>query len=51
MTILTAVGDGLAILPEQETYLALFHGVRRVAIDCDGEAALLPVQPAQSCRP
>jgi nitrite reductase/ring-hydroxylating ferredoxin subunit len=38
MTILTAVGNGLAILPEHETYLALFHGVRRVAIDCDGEA-------------
>ena len=35
---LTAVGNGLAILPEHETYLALFHGVRRVAIDCDGEA-------------
>ena len=38
MTILTAIGNSLAILPEQETYLALFHGVRRVAIDCDGEA-------------
>ncbi len=38
MTILTAVGNSLAILPEQKTYLALFHGVRRVAIDCDGEA-------------
>src|SRR6202040_2635770 len=22
---------------EQELYLALFHGIRRVAIDCDGE--------------
>ncbi len=38
MTILTAVGNGLAALPEQEKYLALFHGIRRVAIDCDGEA-------------
>jgi nitrite reductase/ring-hydroxylating ferredoxin subunit len=38
MIILTAVGNGLAILPEQELYLALFHGIRRVAIDCDGEA-------------
>jgi len=36
--IVTAVGNSLAILPEPETYLALFHGVRRVAIDCDGEA-------------
>ena len=32
MTILTALGN----LPEEETYLALFHGVRRVAADCDG---------------
>ena len=39
MTILTAVGNSLATLPEQEKYLALFHGVRRVAIDCDGEAS------------
>jgi nitrite reductase/ring-hydroxylating ferredoxin subunit len=38
MTILTAVGNSLAIIPEQENYLALFHGIRRVAIDCDGEA-------------
>jgi hypothetical protein len=38
MTILTAVGNSLEMLPEQETYLALFHGIRRVAIDCDGEA-------------
>jgi nitrite reductase/ring-hydroxylating ferredoxin subunit len=38
MTILTAVGKNLAILPEQEKYLALFHGIRRVAIDCDGAA-------------
>ena len=29
MTILTALGNLLAILPEEETYLALFHGVRR----------------------
>ena len=38
MTILTAVGNLLPVLPEKETYLALFHGVRRVAADCDGEA-------------
>jgi nitrite reductase/ring-hydroxylating ferredoxin subunit len=39
MTILTALGNLLAVLPEEETYLALFHGVRRVAVDCDGAAA------------
>ena len=37
-TILTALGNLLAMLPEEETYLALFHGARRVAADCDGEA-------------
>ena len=37
-TILTALGNLLPVLPEQETYLALFHGARRVAADCDGEA-------------
>ena len=26
------------MLPEEETYLALFHGARRVAADCDGQA-------------
>ena len=37
-TILTALGNLLPVLPERETYLALFHGGRRVAADCDGEA-------------
>jgi nitrite reductase/ring-hydroxylating ferredoxin subunit len=37
-TILTALGNIVAVLPEEETYLALFHGARRVAADCDGEA-------------
>ena len=38
LTILTALANLLPILPEEETYLALFHGARRVAADCDGEA-------------
>ena len=37
-TILTALGNLLPDLPDEETYLALFHGARRVAADCDGEA-------------
>src|ERR671913_120884 len=37
-TILTALGNLIPVLPEEETYLALFHGARRVAADCDGEA-------------
>ena len=50
MTILTALGNLLAILPEEETYLALFHGVRRVAADCDG-AAPAGQRSALSSRP
>jgi hypothetical protein len=38
LTILTALANLLPVLPEEETYLALFHGARRVATDCDGEA-------------
>jgi nitrite reductase/ring-hydroxylating ferredoxin subunit len=38
LTILTALGQLLPFLPEEETHLALFHGVRRVAQDCEGEA-------------
>jgi nitrite reductase/ring-hydroxylating ferredoxin subunit len=38
MTILTALGNLVAILPQEEIYLALVHGVRRVAADCDGAA-------------
>lgn len=38
LTILTALANLLAVLPEEEAYLALFHGARRVAADCDGVA-------------
>src|SRR5229473_5162486 len=38
LTILTALANSLPVLPEEEAYLALFHGARRVAADCDGEA-------------
>jgi nitrite reductase/ring-hydroxylating ferredoxin subunit len=38
LTILTALGNLLPALPEEEVYLALFHGARRVAADCDGQA-------------
>jgi nitrite reductase/ring-hydroxylating ferredoxin subunit len=36
LTILTALGQLLPLLPEEERHLALFHGTRRVAADCDG---------------
>jgi nitrite reductase/ring-hydroxylating ferredoxin subunit len=38
LTILTALANLVLMLPEEEAYLALFHGARRVAADCDGEA-------------
>src|SRR4029077_14927648 len=38
LTILTALGQLLPLLSEEETLLALFHGARRVAADCDGAA-------------
>jgi nitrite reductase/ring-hydroxylating ferredoxin subunit len=38
LTIFTALGNLLPVLPEEETYLALFHGARRVAVDCEGQA-------------
>jgi hypothetical protein len=38
LTILTALANLLPLLPEEDAYLALFHGARRVAADCDGEA-------------
>ncbi|MBV9971065.1 MAG: Rieske (2Fe-2S) protein, partial [Xanthobacteraceae bacterium] len=38
LTILTALGNLLPALPAEEIYLALFHGARRVAADCDGQA-------------
>lgn len=38
LTILTALANLLPVLPEDDTYLALFHGARRVAADCEGQA-------------
>ncbi len=37
LTVLTALGNLLPSLPEDEKHLALFHGIRRVAADCDGQ--------------
>ena len=36
LTILTALGELLSLLPDEERHLALFHGAERVAEDCDG---------------
>jgi nitrite reductase/ring-hydroxylating ferredoxin subunit len=37
LTILAALANLLPALPDEEAYLALFHGARRVAADCDGQ--------------
>jgi len=36
LTIATALGNLVPTLPEEERYLALFHGLKRIARDCDG---------------
>jgi nitrite reductase/ring-hydroxylating ferredoxin subunit len=48
LTILTALSNLLAMLPEEEAFLALFHGARRVAADCDGEAPRQERAPLES---
>src|SRR5271157_465376 len=48
LTILTALANLLPMLPEEEAYLALFHGARRVAADCDGEAPRRERAPLES---
>jgi hypothetical protein len=37
LTVLTALGNLLPLLSAEETYLALFHGLRRVAADCEDQ--------------
>jgi nitrite reductase/ring-hydroxylating ferredoxin subunit len=48
LTILTALGQLLPFLSEEETHLALFHGARRVADDCDGAAPRREREPLAS---
>src|SRR5690349_9448867 len=48
LTILTALGRLLPFLSEEETHLALFHGVRRVAADCDGATPRREREPLAS---
>ena len=36
LTIAVALGNLVPTLPEEERYLALFHGLKRIARDCDG---------------
>jgi nitrite reductase/ring-hydroxylating ferredoxin subunit len=48
LTILTALGQLMPFLSEEETHLALFHGARRVAADCDGATPYREREPLAS---
>jgi hypothetical protein len=48
LTILTALANLLPALPEDEAYLAIFHGARRVAADCDGQPPRRERTPLES---
>ena len=48
MTILMALAQLLPFLAEEETHLALFHGARRVAADCDGATPRREREPLSS---
>jgi nitrite reductase/ring-hydroxylating ferredoxin subunit len=48
LTILTALANLLPRLREEEAYVALFHGARRVATDCAGEAPRRERAPLES---
>ncbi|MBV8132230.1 MAG: Rieske (2Fe-2S) protein [Alphaproteobacteria bacterium] len=49
LTIATALGNLVPSLPEQERYLALFHGLRRIASDCDGAQPRRDREPLAVC--
>jgi nitrite reductase/ring-hydroxylating ferredoxin subunit len=48
LTILTAVANLLPALADEDAYLALFQGARRVAADCEGEPPRRPRAPLAS---
>ena len=51
LTVLTALANLMPVLLEDEAYLALYHGARRVAADCDGEAPRRERTPLASSHP
>ena len=48
LTVLTALANLLPALRENDAYLALFHGARRVASDCDGQPPRRERAPLES---
>jgi nitrite reductase/ring-hydroxylating ferredoxin subunit len=51
LTILTALANLLPMLPPEQVYLALYQGIRRVARDCDGQAARRERHPLGTGQP
>src|SRR5215472_11158215 len=49
LTIATALGNLVPALPEEERYLALFHGLRRIASDCEGVPPRRDREPLAAC--
>lgn len=48
MTIMTAMANLVPYLPEEETFLVLYQGLRRVANDCNGEVPRRDRHPLQT---
>ena len=51
LTILVALANLLPMLPPEQTYLALYQGIRRVARDCDGQSARRDRHPLGAGQP
>jgi hypothetical protein len=51
LTILTALANLLPSLPAEESYLALYKGIRHVAEECDGQAPRRDREPLGGARP
>jgi len=45
LTVLTALGNLVPVLPEESSYLALYKGIAKVAKDCAGQPARRTGQP------
>ncbi len=51
LTVLTALANLISGLPDEETYLALYKGLRNVAQDCDGQPARHAREPLDRALP
>jgi len=51
LTVLTALGNLVPVLPEESSYLALYKGIAKVAKDCAGQPARRTGQPLDPSPP